>query len=226
MACKNLDSDSFNKLVEHKNLKDLFETQVEVKVKDDKVDVKNVMHVLINENLKFKKDRSLSFENIKIMHMILLRIIEKDPKKAGKLINQADKILKRTPLHYATELPGQAIVKLLLNNQGEKSLFKKDAIKNIPINHMDAETTRELFNDKMVSKGPFYHDHFEVNFDLDFLVPKVDLSSEEDPEGKVLLEDSGYPIHKKEVFELENLAMIDNDKIDLFDHPIIASMIL
>ena len=91
---------------------------------------------------------------------------------------------------------------------------------------MDAETTRELFNDKMVSKGPFYHDNFEVNFDLDFLVPKVDLSSEEDPEGNALLEDSGYPIHKKEVFELENLAMIDNDKIDLFDHPIIASMIL
>lgn len=226
LACRNLDSDSFNKLFEHKNLNDLFETQVEIKVEDDKVDVKNVMHILINENLKFKKDRSLSFENIKIMHKILSKIIEKDPEKAGKLINQADLILKRTPLHYATELPGQAIVKLLLNNQGEKSLFKKDAIKNIPINHMDVETTKEWLDDQMVTKGPFYHDHFEVNFDLDFLVPKIDLSSNEDPEGKALLEDSGYPIHKTEVFEFENLAMIADEKIEFFDHPIIASMIL
>ena len=231
LACKNIDKDCLNQLRNHPQLDDWYETKIEGD---------NIMHVLLSKNVKFTKNRHWTFEHIKIMHTILSIIIEMNPEKAAKLINQADEKEHRTPLHYATLLPGQSIVKLLLNNGGEKSLFKKDKGKikkcgsseerqgpEIPINLMDTETVRELLDDKMTWSGPFYHDHFEVNFDLDFLVPKIRRPIEEgQDEAQQHLEDSGYPIHEKEVFEFENLAMMKKDQMDLFDHPIIASMIM
>ena len=86
------------------------------------------------------------------MSKIITHIVEKDKDKTSKLINEPDEF-KKTPLHYATLLPGQAIVKLLLENGGEKSLFKKAKDQSIPINLMDNSTISGFLDSKLSYKG-------------------------------------------------------------------------
>ena len=211
LACQNIDKDCFAKLVSSR-----------ANIYGIKANGKNILHYLINS--KYDAEKTLDFTKLKIMHQIIERICNVNhADKVLILINEPDE-LKKTPLHYATLLPGQSIVKLLLANGGERSLFKKDVDLLIPINLIDKETVREFLDQKISWKGPFYHKNFEASYNLDFLVPIVKDPSSEDTE--MLVDEVGYPIHEKQVFELEHLAMMEHNHLDLYDHPLFASMIL
>ena len=94
LACQNIDKDSFAKLV-----------SARANIYGTKANGKNILHYLINS--KYDAEKTLDFTKLKIMHQIIERICNVNhADRVMVLINEPDQ-LKKTPLHYATLLPGQ-----------------------------------------------------------------------------------------------------------------------
>ena len=75
-------------------------------------------------------------------------------------LNQAELPSKNTPLHFATYHRGNALVKILLENGADESLFKMNADNEVPINLIQTQVIRDHLDSKVfISEGKYFKAH-------------------------------------------------------------------
>ena len=150
IACSNLAKNSLEIV---KILLDQEQTRIDMTIQDGSRK-KNLLHVLLSD--KYEKERD-SWPLTKLIYQILTLLIQKRPIQIKKLINEptGKRQGKNTPLHLACCHKGQELIKILLKNGAEGSLFSKNADREIPANLMLTDTLRYHLDEKLSTEGKY-----------------------------------------------------------------------
>ena len=102
-----------------------------------------------------------------------------------KVINQKDN-RQNVPLHYATNLWPQTVVRKLLNrgaNVGVKNIWDE-----LPISKILPETMEEFLNEQCLKSNgqPVTSEDLEMTFDYSFLAPPIDESMSESEQQELI----------------------------------------
>ena len=100
---------------------------------------------------KYEKEGE-SWPLTKLIYQILNLLIQKRPFQIREMINKPSQG-KNTPLHLACNHKGQELIKILLKNGAEESLFYSNKEGEIPANWMLTETLRYRLDEKLFSEG-------------------------------------------------------------------------
>ena len=147
IACSNLAKNSFEIV---RILLDQEQTRIDMTIQDGNRK-KNLLHVLLSD--KYEKEGE-SWPLTKLIYQILNLLIQKRPIQIKKLINELAQG-KNTPLHLACCHKGQELIKILLKNGAEESLFSKNADREIPANLMLTDTLRYHLDEKLSSERKY-----------------------------------------------------------------------
>ena len=138
----------------------------------------------------------------------------------NRIINHKDSE-HNTPLHYATQLWNQDVVRQLLERGG--NIGMRNHWEETPITLIMPETM-EAFLDEycLQSSKEVTHADFELEYNYSFLAPPVDDPNydENDPEGQKIIENAALP-------ETESLWYMSQSKHHrhLLQHPVIMSFL-
>ena len=148
-----------------------------------------------------------------------------------KIVNKRD-ILKNTPLHYATQLWSQKVVRQLL--EVGANIGMKNHWDDIPISKISPDTMEDFLDEFCIeATGDVNHEKFEVTFNYSFLAPPLeDLPLENrdgvnavDPENQKLNSSDNIP--KMALPETESLWYMGQSKEHrhLLKHPVVTSFL-
>lgn len=132
-------------------------------------DGRNIFHVLLYDKYNIQGHQSGNWEIETNVHKMLCILFQsRSCGETGVLVNQQEPISKNTPLHLAAKLKGQEIIKILLANGAEESLFLANDIRvgkgntgddwearhaEIPANLMQTSTLKEFLDTKITYDG-------------------------------------------------------------------------
>lgn len=145
---------------------------------------------------------------------------EKFEHEITKIVNHKDSE-NNTPLHYATQLWDQGVVRQLLELGG--NIGMRNHWEETPISLIMPETMEAFLDDFCLkSSKEVTHSDFELEFNYSFLAPPVDDPNydENDPEGQKIVENAALP-------ETESLWYMSQSKHHrhLLQHPVIMSFL-
>ncbi len=164
-------------------------------------------------------------------HEECLRYLLRQTKGISSIINKRDALLN-TPLHYATQMWSQEVVRKLLEvgaNIGMKNLWD-----DVPISKIQPQTMEDFLDEFCIeAKGDVNNENFEVTFNYSFLAPPIeDVPTESqgggngvDPEIQGLQSDKNQP--KVTLPETQLLWHMGQSKehCHLLKHPVITSFL-
>ncbi len=184
----------------------------------------NVLHCILKNG---------GAENVQDYEECLKRILEDDLLRADvrKIMNKRD-VLKNTPLHYATQLWSQNIIRHLLEagaNIGIKNLWE-----DIPITKIDPQTMEDFLDEYCVQAvGDVNHENFEVTYNYSFLAPPAEDLPLENREGINTVDPENQKLNSKDdttkvaLPETQTLWYMGQSKEHrhLLKHPVITSFL-
>ena len=140
--------------------------------------------------------------------------------EVNRIVNHKDE-QSNSPLHYATQLWNQSVVRTLLERGGNIGI--RNLWDETPVALIMPETMESFLNDFCLrSKKEVTHEDFELEFNYSFLAPPVDdpKYDETDPEGQEMVENAALP-------ETESLWYMSQSKQHrhLLNHPVIMSFL-
>ena len=171
----------------------------------DNVDYQECLKILLDENKTRTRQQSMA-------------------KHTERIINFRDSN-GETALHYATQQPDQAIIKLLLKHGANMGVKNNDG--KAPVNRILPSTLEEFFNECLESEGIITDDKFKLTFNYNFLAPPLlDAEILEEFEGKRLKdpEDSSLNNPRPETEALWYMSESSQHR-PLLKHPLISSFL-
>ena len=181
---------------------------------------------------------------------MLETLFQLKPEEARSIVNDEDRPTKNTPLHYATLLEGGQVAKILLDHGAEQSLFQLNSQGRMPLKMISTDMLRDLLNKqikpeavagvtslsdnfKLVLQNELFFPHLHknssasLNFGTDLTKTMVKHDTFGSSSEVVHFDDDYYSPDKDfHIPELEKVAMLQESHMDLFDHPVVSSMIL